>query len=173
MLRTLLICDLLQFNCDGNSKLCHFRPFTSLLQSILVSNTHSIYGNVLWLWKNQSWNFNRFIFFQCLLEWHHSVHARVGLILFILLAPFLILKKYNKSRLTRTPCFLCIPPPPPTTFEFLDQSLWNLASLSWHMSPPHKASPVLQSSPLYFHWWGSGNNFTTLNCFNSCTIQVL
>jgi hypothetical protein len=40
------------------------------------------------------------------------------------------------------------------------------AALILHSSSPSHGGPC-------FHWWVSGNNFTTLNCFNTCTIQVL
>jgi hypothetical protein len=147
--------------------------------------------------KRWSWDFNGFTFYQCFLEWHHSVHATVWLNVVIFSAYVNYFeKKNNKSSLMRSPYCLrvhmCIPPTQAITFEFLTQPSWNLAWTScylrpsqWRTSQIHPisnintaASPVLQpSSPSpgapYSQWQGSGNNFTTVNSFNSCKVQVL
>jgi hypothetical protein len=52
-----------------------------------------------------------------------------------------------KSRLMRSPCCLCIPP---STFEWLNQSLLNLVCISWHrpitVAPRSKAWTVFARS---------------------------
>jgi hypothetical protein len=169
-----------------------------MLQGHLVPNIHSICGKVLWLWKDWSWDFNRLIFFQCCLEWQYSVHATVGLILVNSLSLLsLFWKKYNKSRLMLLSVYVHVSPPL-NKFEFLNQSLWNLAHVSWHLSPsqwhtfsqihpisntntaasltkPLLSCPtaILTSPRCTPFWRHPGNTFTALNCFNLYTILVL
>jgi hypothetical protein len=42
---------------------------------------------------------------------------------------------------------VCVSPPPPSIFECLKQSLWNLVYISWHLSPsqwhPYKSLPAI------------------------------
>jgi hypothetical protein len=46
----------------------------------------------------------------------------------------------NKSRLKRSPCFLCVCmcTPLSSVLEYLNQSLWNLVCVSWHPSPSQR-----------------------------------
>jgi hypothetical protein len=71
-----------------------------------------------------------------------------------ILRPFLSYFPYfekNNSRLMRSPCFLCLCVSLPLTFEWLNQSLWNLVCISCHLSPSQRyfITPSHQSVRLY------------------------
>jgi hypothetical protein len=48
----------------------------------------------------------------------------------------LIFSLLSKSRLMPSQCCQCVCEATLLTFECLNQSLWNLVCISWHMSPP-------------------------------------
>jgi hypothetical protein len=153
-------------HCNDNSKVCNFRASTSLLQSLLVLNIHSSYGKELWVWKDWSWDFNEITLYIQELDWFYSFSWPT----------FLILKKYNKSRLMRSPSCLCLHVyhPPTTTFEFLNQSLWNLAHVLWHLSPsqgrPSQICPLSNTNPAASH---KASSPTAILTFSRCTLFSL
>jgi hypothetical protein len=44
----------------------------------------------------------------------------------------------NTSRLIRSPCCLCVCGSLQSSFECLNQSLWNLVYISWNLSPSQR-----------------------------------
>jgi hypothetical protein len=69
----------------------------------------------------------------------------------------------------RSPCCLCVCVSPLSTFEWLNQSLWNLVCISWHLSQSQRdtfINPSHQSVCLYMYppivaRLRLGKNFTT------------
>jgi hypothetical protein len=62
---------------------------------------------------------------------------------FILILVFLSLISLfwkNRSRIMRSPYCPCVCASPLLTFECLNQSLWNLILISWHLSPSQRST---------------------------------
>jgi hypothetical protein len=126
VLRTLLICDLLQFIAMVTEN-CHFRLFTSLLQSLLIPNMQSTYGEIAMIVKRLILGLYEKVFSGmtslCTCNsWTDFVHNLSLLSLFL---------KHNKSRLMRLPCCLCPYVYPPPSQQLLNS--WTNLNETWHV----------------------------------------